>query len=163
MNNWPEIKNNLETEVIVKSLRGRISFQLVSGKTEYIALCLDGRDVKEGAFYDFYRKSHLMPENPQYHWNILSDLRDEGVQNPGLCEAWEFEEGWKEFCSNSPMENIATGELIPMLLAILDDRFSRGELILINRRLLRWAPMLQYVYWLRTEAEGLQIPYKLIR
>ena len=163
MNNWSEIKRILETELLAKPLQGRLSFQLVAGEQEYIVLCLDGRDVKEGAFYDFYRMSHLMPENPQYHWNILSDLRDDGVRNPGLCEAWEFWEGWAEYRSNSPMENIATGELIPMLLAILDDRFSWGELILINHRLLRWPPILQYVYWLRTEAEGLQIPHKLTR
>ena len=163
MNNWPEIKRILETDLLALPLRGRLSFQLISGKPEYIALFLDGRDVKEGAFYDFYRRSHLMPEDPQYHRNILSDLRDAGARDPGLCEAWEFAEGWAQYRGYSPMENLATGELIPMLLAILDRHLTPGELILINRRLLRWAPILQYAYWLRTEAEGLQLPHKLIR
>ena len=160
MATWSGIRKKLEEEYLAQSLRGRVRYFCTTYKKSHdregrAAILVDGKEVLQGNYYNFYLKSHpRLYEAPYWPWQqfLVVDALTVGL---GMFDQHTFYNAFREFDNQSIEESLQSGNLLVRIFAVLDRRVGKRRLEAMWETLNREESVLRDFYCLRLDAEGL--------
>ena len=160
MATWSGIRKKLEEEYLAQSLRGRVRYFCTTYKKSHdregrAAILVDGKEVLQGNYYNFYLKSHpLLHEEPYWPWNqfLVVDALTVGL---GMFDQHTLYNAFRQFDNQSIEESLESDDLLVRIFAILDRRVGKRRLEVMGETLSREESVLRDFYLLRLDAEGM--------
>ena len=162
MYTWNEMRHKLEKEYLADSLRGRIQYFVTRYRKSHdqegrAAILLDGKEVLQGNFYNYYLKSgYLPPEDPRHNgWDFCTV--DGSALDLGMFDQLSFFRAFSEFDNQSIEKSMSSDNLLVRIFSILDRRVGKRRLLAMKEQMRREPQYLQFFFCVRAEAEGLDI------
>lgn len=162
MKKWSYIRNKLEKEYLAESLRGHIRYYVTtySHSPDHegrAAICLDGREILKGNYYNQWNKAEFYPHDEKYESRMKKEhpFMDEVAMNLGLFDQRSFYQAFQEFHNQSIDESLTSENLLIKIFALLDRRVGKRRLIKMKSEMLKEAKVIQFFYSIRIKAERL--------
>lgn len=159
---WSGIRHKLEQDYLAQSLRGRIQYfaTTYSGSPDHegrASIRLEGQEIVSGNYYNQWLKAALLPRDDKYakRMNQEHPFMDETALEWGLFDQRCFYQAFAEFDNQGIAESLASDNLLVRIMALLDRRVGKRRLCAIKEAMRTEAPILQFFYQLRLEAEGI--------
>ena len=158
MATWSCIRHKLESDYLAESLRGRIRYFVTAYRESHdqvgrAAILLDGKEILKGNYFNFYSKSHLIPDDPNRKWHAM----DEIALNHGIFDEYSFYNSFSIFDNQSIEKSLFSDNLLVRIFAILDRRVGKRRLITMQEQMKNEPQILQLFYIVRMEAENIYV------
>lgn len=158
MATWTGMRHKLENDYLAPALRGRIRYFVTAYRESHdqvgrAAILLDGKEILNGNFFNFYFKDHLIPDDPNRKWHAM----DEIALSHGIFDEYSFYHSFSIFDNQSIEESLASDDLLVRIFAILDRRIGKRRLSAMQEQIKNEPQILQLFYLIRAEAEKLSI------
>lgn len=162
MATWSGIRQKLEQEYLAESLKGRIQYfaTTYSDSPDHegrAAIRLDGQEILSGNYYNQWLKAAQLPRDEKYALRMSQEhpFMDETALEWGLFDQRSFYQAFAEFDNQSIEESLASENFLVRIMALLDRRVGKRRLRAMQKAMQTEAPILQYFFKLRLEAEGI--------
>ena len=141
-------------------MRGRVRYFATTYRESHdqegrACILVDGKEVLKGNFYNYYLKSHLLPEDDPRYRGYEFDMVDEKALDLGMFDQRSFYLSFAEFDNQSIEKSLVSENLLVRIFAILDHRVGKRRLVGLKEQMQSAPPILQFFYSVRTEAEGI--------
>lgn len=160
---WSGIRKRLEEDLLAECLRGRIQYFCTSyskcpDHEGRVAVRFDGREIFKSDYFEFYagcdrHDIELRKSFPKIakRWKIAYNaaLRD------GCFDQKCFYSAYREFNAHSIIENLNSKNSIVRMLAILDRRVGKRQLLKLIGKIDEEPEWLRQFYLIRLRAEGI--------
>lgn len=162
---WSGVRKRLEEDLLAECLRGRIhyfctSYSRCPDHEGRVAVRFDGREILKGNYFDFYircsvNEAELRRSQPELKYNYGKLLKASRIA--ALCDGqfdhWCFYAAYREFNDHNISENLNSENPIVRMLAILDRRVGKRQLLKLVGKIDEEPEWLRQFYIIRLEAE----------
>lgn len=160
---WSGVRKRLEEDLLAECLRGRIQYFCTS-YSKYpdhegrVAVRFDGREIFKSDYSDFYAgydmhdiKLRKFKGNKRWKMAYNAALHD------GHFDQKCFYSAYREFNIHSISENLNSENAIVRMLAILDRRVGKRQLLKLVDKVDKEPEWLRQFYIIRLEGEGIRL------
>lgn len=160
MKKWSAIRHKLEKEYLAESLRGHIQYYVTtySRSPDHVgraAICLDGREILKGNYYNQWNKAEFYPHDEKYESRMKKEhpFMDEVAMNLGLFDQRSFYQAFQEFNNQSIEKSLVSKNLLIKIFALMDRRVGKRRLIKMKPEIQKEVEVIQLFYHIRINAE----------
>lgn len=164
---WSGVRKRLEEDLLAECLRGRIQYFCTSyskcpDHEGRVAVRFDGREIVKGNYFDWYchysmKYSELSQSNPKLTPHERFKAADKATLHNGHFDQCCFYEAYREFNAHSITENLNSENSIVRMLAILDRRVGKRQLLKLVDKVDKEPEWLRQFYIIRFEGEGIRL------
>ena len=160
---WGDIRKLLEQDILCDSLRGRVRYfatryRQAHDQTGRVCILIDDEEIismpfqTENEIYsEVYRRwPGSGKSRAELTGEVSEEFHERGIYYPG-----DFGDALDEFLSNQISDSLCSDNWLVRLLAILDRRTGKRNLVKLKDELHSLPDWLQYFYRLRLESEHL--------
>lgn len=162
MATWSSIRNKLETEYMVLSLREHIQYfaTTYSKSPDHegrAAIRYNGKEIIKGNYWNQYVKAHLFPKDDTYDRRMRESFLfiDNTALELGVFDQRCFYQAFEGFDKQNIDKSMSSDNLIVRIFAILDRRVGKRRLISIRNFIEDQPSVFQELYAIRVHHEGL--------
>ncbi|MBD5111867.1 MAG: hypothetical protein HDT42_04945 [Ruminococcaceae bacterium] len=160
---WSGVRKRLEEDLLAECLRGRIQYFCTSYSKYFdhngrVAVRFDGREIFKSDYSDFYAgydmhdiKLRKFKGNKRWKMAYNAALHD------GHFDQKCFYSAYREFNIHSISESLNSENAIVRMLAILDRRVGKRQLLKLVDKVDKEPEWLRQFYIIRLEGEGIRL------
>lgn len=162
---WSGIRKRLEDDLLAECLRGHIQYFCTSYSKYFdhngrVAVRFDGREIFKSDYPDFYagydmhdiRLRKTFPKSAK-RWKLVYNA----ALHDGHFDQQCFYKAYREFNDHSIIENLNSENAIVRLLAILDRRVGKRQLLKLVDKVDKEPEWLRQFYIIRFKGEGIRL------